>query len=277
MFKRTPSPREIAVAALVLAILMITLVPVGDRAPLPFSFELGVGHRWLADGILNLCLFVPFGLVVGWSLRSPMKAVLGGLLLSSLVEILQVWIPGRDPSLSDIIFNTVGAAVGGLLGLRPRLWLFPDTKDSVALTALAVALATLVMTTTVLVLQYVSRADAAGLDQPVYGLGAPGPTVGQGWTLLAYPDAIARSWGETLNAAWVLLLCMPIGFWARTRRSLAVAGVIALVLWWLPHVTAAAPTSLAEWIGAAAGLFSGAVLGRLSRRGSEGFLSEPRR
>jgi len=351
LFKRPPTPREIAVAAVLLVILVITLTPAGNGPPLPFSFELAVGGRWLADAILNLCLFVPLGFALGWKSRSPVKAVWCGLLLSTTVEMAQMWIPGRDPSLSDIIFNTAGTAVGALIGLRPRVWLVPDARNSVALTAFGVAAAALVMTITALllapvqspalpnnmqlrlsssprdrsenmvtlrvinvssaeepfsigrsgndlVLQYPSRADAAGLDQPVYWLAHAfpdssnadttvslrrerarwyvsvagkratlGPTVGEGWTLLAYPDAIARRWGRVVNALWIAALCLPIGFWARGQRlPIAAALVVALFLALIPGLTGVAGTSVEEWAGAGLGLLAGATLGLLSKR-----------
>ena len=40
--ERTPARRLIAVAAMLLVILVITLTPAANRAPLRFSFELGV-------------------------------------------------------------------------------------------------------------------------------------------------------------------------------------------------------------------------------------------
>ncbi|MBC7788377.1 MAG: VanZ family protein [Anaerolineae bacterium] len=331
MFERSPTRREIAVAAILLVILVITLTPAANGPPLQFSFELGVGRHWLADAILNLCMFVPLGLALAWNSRSPAKAVFCGLLLSTTVELAQMWIPGRDPSLSDIFSNTAGTTVGALIGLRPRAWLAPDARSSVTLTALGVAAATLVMTLTALllapegpfaisragsdlVLEYQSRADAAGLDKPVYWLAHAfpdsssadtgsvsarrdrarwyvstpgkratlGPTVGEGWTLLAYPDAIARRWGEALDAAWVFLLCLPIGFWARSRRALAVACVIVLVLFWLPGITGVVSTPPIEWIGAGLGFLAGALIGWSSRRVLHGpsekiSLSESRR
>jgi VanZ family protein len=331
LFERSPTRREIAVAAILLVILVITLTPAGSGPPLRFSFELGDGRHWLADAILNLCLFVPLGLALAWNSRSPARAVLCGLLLSTTVELAQMWIPGRDPSLTDIISNTAGTTVGALIGLRPSAWLAPDARSSAALTALGVAAATLVMTLTTLllapagplsisragsdlVLEYQSRADAAGLDEPVYwlpqafpdsskaGMGSVsarrdrarwyvsvpgrratlGPTVGEGWTLLAYPDAIARRWGEPLDAAWVFLLCLPIGLWARSRRSLAVACVMILVLFSLPSITGVVSTPLIEWIGAGLGFLAGASISWLSRQllngpGEKTSLSERRR
>ena len=163
-------------------------------------------------------------------------------------------------------------------------------------------------------LEYQSRANAIGLDEPVYWLpdafpdssnadigsvsvrrdGARwyvsvrgkratlGPTVGEGWTLLAYPDAIAHRWGEALDAAWVFLLCVPIGFWARSRRALAAACAVVLVLFWLPDITGVVSTPLIEWIGAGLGFLAGASIGWLSRQllhgpGEKTSLSERRR
>ena len=243
-----------------------------------------------------------------------------------------MWIPGRDPSLSDIIANTTGTTVGALIGMRPRLWLAPDPRSSVALTALGVGAATLVMTLTGvlaapdgpfaisragrdLVLEYQSRANPIGLDEGAYRLpdvfpdssnadmhsvsvrrdGARwyvsvrgrratlGPTIGRGWTLLAYTDAIAQRWGQALDAVWVFLLCLPIGFWARSRIALlAGASALVLVLFWLPNITGVVSTPLIEWIGAGLGFFSGASIGWLSRQLVHGLgeltsLSERRR
>jgi len=331
-FEHSPTPQKIAVAATLLVILVVTLSPAGNGPPLQLSFELGVGPHWLADGILNVFLFLPFGLALGWKARSPLTAVCGGLLLSIMVELAQMWIPGRDPSLSDIIANTTGTAVGALLGLRPGVWLAPDARNSAALTALGVGAATLVMTLTGvlvapegsfaitrdgrdLVISSHARAAAAGLDLPEYWLAdafpdssSPntgslpvlrdgprwyvrvrekqatlGPTVGTGWELLEYTDRIARRWGRLLDAVWVLVLCLPIGFWARTQRVLVAAVcVVILVLLWLPQLTGVMSTPLTEWMGAALGFLAGASISWLTRRLSNGraektSLSETRR
>jgi hypothetical protein len=153
-----------------------------------------------------------------------------------------------------------------------------------------------------LMLQYQSRADVVGLDQPVYwlanafsdslnpntasmsvrrerarwyvsvpGLRATlGPTVGEGWTLLGYPDAIAKQWSVALDALWMLLICLPAGFWARSRAGFGAACLIAFALWLVPILAGVVPTPLTQWIGAAAGLIDGAFLGWLSRRWPRG-------
>jgi hypothetical protein len=91
-----------------------------------------------------------------------------------------------------------------------------------------------------------------------------GPTVGQGWTLLAYPDAISRRWIGLLNLSWMLFLMVPVGFWARGRMLSLAAATIAILLVLVPVTTGIAPTSSGEWAGAAIGLLFGAALGTLS-------------
>ena len=69
----------------------------------------------LLDAVINLLGFVPLGLLMGaWG-----KGWLGGtgkLLLifaaSMTIESLQVFIPGRYPSIDDLILNTLGGGIG---------------------------------------------------------------------------------------------------------------------------------------------------------------------
>lgn len=291
----------------------------GNRPPLPFSFDVAVGRRWLADGILNLFLFVPLGLAVGRNSRSLKAPAFFGLLFSIFVELAQIIVPGRDPGLGDILFNTLGASLGALIALRRRELLEPGGKTSAALAVSSIVVAGSLMIATAfllspvggedlhsigrngddLVLRYPSRASALGLDQPEYRLpvavpgssGANampvavrrerahwristgtarhatiGPTVGQGWALLAYPDAIGRRWSSIVNAMWMLALCLPIGFWARGRvLPIAAAGVVILIVL-VPKLTGTSATSWLEWIGAAVGFTSGSYMAALLPR-----------
>jgi len=86
------------------------------------------GRGALADGLANLLLFVPLGIALatlGWPPRRAILAA-GGLSLS--IELAQFVIPGRDPSLGDLLFNLAGAAVGVGLGRRAPRWLLPDSR-----------------------------------------------------------------------------------------------------------------------------------------------------
>lgn len=343
--------RGVVIAALLLVILVVTLTPSGKGSPAPFSFALTLGRRGLADVLLNFLLFLPLGLTIGWNSRSPLVAGLCGLLLATAVELVQTIVPGRDPSLSDIISNTAGTLAGALIARRPRAWLIPSGNGSVALTASSIFAAALLMIATAfllspvpaspiwaskqfrlpassandpadvrtllavespsaeelifiarsgndLLLRYPSRAGAFGLDQPEYwqrgafkrsasretdllslsrdrarwhivigsNRATLGPTVGTGWAVLAYPDAIGRRWGEVLNAAWMFVICFPVGFWARGRLRLGAAVLVVVIVAFVPEISGVVDTSLLEWGGAVVGFLTGASIAASSGR-----------
>ena len=104
-------------------ILGVTLVPLeATDGPPPILCVL-CGDGALADGVLNVALFLPLGAalsVEGWR---PWRTIALGALLSCGVETAQFVIPGRDPSLSDVLFNTLGAALGiALAHSAPAAW-----------------------------------------------------------------------------------------------------------------------------------------------------------
>ena len=106
----------------VLLILHITLF---RRAPgydesiyLYFRFWPDAG-LW-AGNFLNILLFVPFGITaLLWKRHTPHaagKIILFGALLSVFCESMQYLTHCGCADLNDILFNTLGAAVGGFLG-----------------------------------------------------------------------------------------------------------------------------------------------------------------
>ncbi len=89
-------------------------------------------HSWPArmdrgfarDTILNIGLFIPLGASTcltfanHWKRRTALTiAVIHGFALSFCVEVLQFYTADRYSSVADILFNTVGALAGALLGL----------------------------------------------------------------------------------------------------------------------------------------------------------------
>lgn len=186
---------------MVLAIVVGTLLPSRSGSLRPFSFCLTCDFRWLADLVANVGLFVPFGLAAGWRAKSPWRVVLAGALLSTTVELLQMVIPGRDPSLRDILSNTTGAALGAMLAYRPRTWLTPTARraswfaNGTALVIFAVTASTAILLEPAepgepihvsrsdrdAVVRYQSQGDIIGLDQPAYyveGVFADGGSIG---------------------------------------------------------------------------------------------------
>lgn len=64
--------------------------------------------------LANVALFVPFGVL--WQFAAPrlrpMAVVALGLATSAGVELVQLLLPSRVSSVSDIVANTLGAALG---------------------------------------------------------------------------------------------------------------------------------------------------------------------
>lgn len=69
----------------------------------------------------NILVFVPLGFGLAGALdRGRLKpiiwqAVLGGFMLSLAIELLQLTTPSRSTDIDDLIFNTLGAALGAAL------------------------------------------------------------------------------------------------------------------------------------------------------------------
>jgi hypothetical protein len=109
-------------------ILGVTLVPLEATDGAPPILCVLCGDGALADGVLNAALFLPLGTalsVAGWR---PWRTIGLGALLSCGVETAQFVIPGRDPSLSDVLFNTLGTALGIALARSASTWWRPPPR-----------------------------------------------------------------------------------------------------------------------------------------------------
>lgn len=118
-----------------LLVLMATLFPFDFYWPAGHSFsDIAGNFVWditrhttaskIYDISTNIVLFAPLGLGVsarilrrGWRHRhlALIGAALAGCLLSTTVEILQLFLAERDASLIDILSNTTGALAGGVI------------------------------------------------------------------------------------------------------------------------------------------------------------------
>ena len=94
---------------LALVIVVVTLVPFELRWPHGVRL---VGFTTLSDLVANVALFVPLGFFVSFAGRG--RPFLAGLALSFAVELVQQLLPGRSPSLLDVLTNGAGAWLGGL-------------------------------------------------------------------------------------------------------------------------------------------------------------------
>ena len=105
-----------------LFILIATLPPSEVETTAGWSLCLVCGDRGVADALLNVLLFIPLGFSLrrmGWPL---LRAVLAAFALSAFVEAAQLFIPGRHPNVSDLIFNTIGGATGFFAGPKLAQW-----------------------------------------------------------------------------------------------------------------------------------------------------------
>jgi VanZ family protein len=119
-----------AVAACTLGIGVATLHSTGGRLARGWSFYITTGEAALAELIANLILFIPLGISLALAGVKPLRAIAAGTLLSCTVEFLQQWIPGRDPSLGDIVANANSTAIGVLLVVAAPIWLLGPPRRS---------------------------------------------------------------------------------------------------------------------------------------------------
>lgn len=120
-------PERILLLLAVTAVLVATLLPLsGYRAHahwervgwIPFADDRS--RPW--EMAANVLLFLPFGWsaarVLGGGRGGALAAAVAGALLSSSVELAQVFAHGRIASATDVVVNFAGAALGAALALR---------------------------------------------------------------------------------------------------------------------------------------------------------------
>jgi VanZ family protein len=80
-----------------------------------------------SDIAANILLYLPFGACLGWMLAAriggPLAALAAttiGVLLSTSIEVAQIFETRRVASLADVFFNGLGSLSGGLLALTLR-------------------------------------------------------------------------------------------------------------------------------------------------------------
>ena len=114
--------------------LIILLISYGSLYPFDFQFNAHSGeafidmlwtgtikHHSFSDNLGNIALFLPFGVLLAVKKQIeptssiPLWLVLG-LTLAAALQIFQLFIPSRDPSLRDVVWNTAGMLAGFFVG-----------------------------------------------------------------------------------------------------------------------------------------------------------------
>lgn len=88
------------------------------------AWDPGPFRGFLRDTVVNVFLYIPLGFSAHLAFRKGRHKgaaiyapVLLGLLLSATVEMAQVYVPGRQTSMLDVVTNVAGAGLGVLLAL----------------------------------------------------------------------------------------------------------------------------------------------------------------
>jgi hypothetical protein len=119
------------------AIAAATLVPEPGASPIPY-FCVACGRLDSTDAVLNVLLFIPFGLGLAIRNTHVVKAILIVVFTTALVELLQLTvILGRSATLGDIVTNTIGGSIGFMAGRHWRSIVYPATMLRRVLLALA--------------------------------------------------------------------------------------------------------------------------------------------
>jgi VanZ like protein len=140
-------------AAAAASILAATLTPAGTALEPEFTRCLVCGVRGVSDSIVNVILFAPLGVALALNGRAGLRAVLQGGMLSCAVELAQIFIPGRDPSLGDVVANTIGTAAGQAIFHIAGRWLLPNARSAARLSLLAAGLLLAVFSATARLLE----------------------------------------------------------------------------------------------------------------------------
>ena len=102
--------------------LILTWAPF--RFAIPHEIELHFKVH-LYDVVSNIFLFVPLGFLYQLSSREPrsqtaLPVLIAGAALSGLIEIGQIFLPGRYTSPIDVMTNSAGAWLGGIAYIKIR-------------------------------------------------------------------------------------------------------------------------------------------------------------
>lgn len=112
-----PETRIALRAPIIVLILAATAVPIEWRPPTQARFDFGIDlspHFWV-----NVIGYLPLGFVLADI--GLLRAIAVGATMSVFIETGQLAMLYRDPSLSDILANTLGAVLGAVLANRCRI------------------------------------------------------------------------------------------------------------------------------------------------------------
>ena len=97
---------RIAAWLCVTVIVVLSVLP-GDERP-----HTGFPGQWE-----HVAAYAGTGLIATLAYDSAVRTIIGLCLLSSSLELIQNFVPGRTPAVTDAVFSTAGAAGGAVLAI----------------------------------------------------------------------------------------------------------------------------------------------------------------
>jgi hypothetical protein len=123
------SVARLVIAVSLLAIASLTLYPDSATVTSPWNCIV-CGTRGTADMFLNILLFAPLGVGLALAGVRHGTAFVLAATISGTVELAQVFIPGRDASIGDLISNSAGSGLGFALMASARHWYTPTESTA---------------------------------------------------------------------------------------------------------------------------------------------------
>lgn len=126
-------PRRGLLLGWAVLVTLVALVPGAEgslRTSDPFLC-LFCGSRGTADAILNVVFFMPLGFLLSPGLSLVAVAAVG-FALSGSIELAQEVLPGRYPTLGDLVWNGAGASLGAVVSPLLRSELEPGRTSPVS-------------------------------------------------------------------------------------------------------------------------------------------------
>lgn len=139
---------RVVLGVVIATILVLTLYPSADQDLAPFEQCLICGTRGASDAILNVVLFVPFGIALAINGFGLARSAAAAFAFSLAIEVTQLWVPGRDPSFGDLTFNTLGGSAGAFLVGSRSAWLAPARTTAARFSLAAASAVVLVVIAT---------------------------------------------------------------------------------------------------------------------------------
>jgi VanZ family protein len=216
----------------------------GDRGILELVGTLSWARTTQSDIAANVLLYLPFGACLGWMLAvrlggplAVLAATVAGVLLSTTIEVAQIFETRRVASLADVCFNGAGSMAGSALALALRSARHGFRRHPLTtLLAEPIATALLLLWVGYRLAPFAVTLDPAHWREAVAPLGDswldPAATVGYlvPWLVVAQALRALIGGRDPARPLALLMLGMLVALVVVSGKALAPAELVAMVL-----------------------------------------------